>query len=337
MLDFKKNIKKIMQLVENDLQEVNQNLLHSLNSEVQLAQDLAEYIFSSGGKKMRSIVILLLAKAMNYTDHKRIEASTVIEYIHAASLLHDDVVDESTLRRGKLVANKVFSNKASILVGDYIYTRAFQMIAELNSPEIIAKFKSSVIVTEMADYINSITEGEVYQLKFLNSSERITELDYYSLIEKKTAKLFEASCSLIAYLALSDYQKIDKIKQYGKYFGMVFQIVDDVLDYKPSKFIDKNQGDDLAEGKLTLPLIRLLNIADFADKEFIEDILQQDNKRDYLKKVVALLKKYNIFADCYNEAKKYAKLAVESLSDLAESTYKNALIELIDLALKRTF
>ncbi|MFI3256446.1 MAG: polyprenyl synthetase family protein [Psittacicella sp.] len=334
MSDFKNEINSILNIISNDLIEVNNRLPVSLNSKSPLVSEISNYIINSGGKRVRCVIALLLAKALNYDNDFKFDAAVIIEYIHVASLLHDDVVDNSEFRRGKKVANIVYGNPASILSGDYIYTRALQILATFNSMD---------IMKETIDAINTIAEGEVDQLSLLKSELEITEDEYFQVIYKKTAKLFEASSVLISMLSSmeSDLNISKEIKEktalYGKYFGILFQIIDDLIDYLPNKVLDKKRGDDLAEGKITLPLIHLLQNANSKDKIKLYKILKSDNRIDYLDEVYALMQQYGSIDYSYEKAIYYKNKAKDSINLLEDSEAKEGLLRLVDISFARDF
>ena len=236
----------IRDLISEDFQSVNRLIQTSLSSEVVLIDQLSHYIISSGGKRLRPILVLLSAKTAGYTGKNHIDMAAIIEFIHTATLLHDDVVDASELRRGRETANAIWGNEASVLVGDFLYSRAFQMMVNVNNMR---------VMQILSDATNTIAEGEVMQLLHCHDPD-ITEAQYKRVIYCKTAKLFEAGCQLGAVLSGVDAKTEQLYIDFGKHLGNAFQIIDDSLDYTGNtEEIGKNIGDDLAEGKPTLPLI----------------------------------------------------------------------------------
>lgn len=236
-------------LVDDDLREVDRVIRTRLASDVVLINQIADYIIGSGGKRLRPLVVLVVARACGSTDRRHAEAAAIIEFIHTATLLHDDVVDGSTLRRGRDTANEVWGNEASVLVGDYVYSRAFEMMVSLGSMR---------VMDVMASATNKIAEGEVLQL--LNANDPDTSQErYFEVIYRKTAKLFESGAQIAAILTGAPAPIEGAMTRYGRHLGTAFQLIDDVLDYRSdSEQLGKNLGDDLAEGKPTLPLIYAL-------------------------------------------------------------------------------
>lgn len=320
-------IKDIQHLIKTDIEANNQFIIDSLSSDVVLINQISHYIINSGGKRLRPLLVMLFARALGYSGDEHLSSAAIIEFIHTATLLHDDVVDDSHLRRGKETANNVFGNAASVLTGDFLYSRAFQMMVGLNNMQ---------IMQILADATNKISEGEVLQL--LNArNTSLTEVDYTNVIYCKTAKLFEAACELAGVVSLSEveYQKYSaKIKDFGVYLGNAFQIADDVLDYvSDSESLGKNVGDDLDEGKMTLPTIYALANSSVKDQAIIENAIE---KGEYdIPQIVSIIKNSGAIEYSYQKACEYADLAKQSISFLADSDYKKALELLCDIAVKR--
>jgi octaprenyl-diphosphate synthase len=271
---------------------------------------------------------MLFAKALNYSNgEKHLSCAAIIEFIHTATLLHDDVVDNSQLRRGKETANNVFGNAASVLTGDFLYSRAFQMMVGLDDMQ---------IMQILADATNKISEGEVLQLLNARNSA-ISEKDYINVIYCKTAKLFEAACELAGIISLSkdQYAKYQQnIKDYGVYLGNAFQIADDVLDYiSDAESLGKNIGDDLDEGKMTLPTIYALANVDQDRHDILKEAIE--NGKYDVNQIVAIVKDSGAIEYSYKKACEYVELAKKSLDFLPESEYKKAMFLLCDLAVKR--
>ena len=240
------NLESIFKLAEPDMHKVNACISNQVNSDVALINQLGMYIINSGGKRIRPMLTVLAARALNYQGDKHHTLAAIIEFIHTATLLHDDVVDESTLRRGKETANAVFGNQASVLVGDFLYTRSFQMMVTLESMR---------VMDILADATNTISEGEVLQLMNCNDPNT-TEQSYFDVIYGKTARLFEAATQLAAIISNAPNDVEVAMQQYGRHLGTAFQLIDDVMDYaSDAEDMGKNVGDDLAEGKPTLPLL----------------------------------------------------------------------------------
>ena len=239
----------IQALTDADMQKVNQAILAQINSDVPMVNQLGFYIVQGGGKRIRPLIAVLAARALGYESDKVATCATFVEFIHTASLLHDDVVDESDMRRGRATANSAFGNAASVLVGDFIYTRAFQLVAQLQSLDILRI---------MADATNVLAEGEVQQLMNVNDPDT-TEESYMRVIYSKTARLFEVAAQSVAIVAGAEKSIETAFQEYGRYLGTAFQLVDDVLDYSANAAaLGKNVGDDLAEGKPTLPLLHAM-------------------------------------------------------------------------------
>jgi len=324
------DFKTIQTLASADMQSVDDLIQRRLQSDVVLVNQLSHYIINSGGKRLRPMIALLMARACGYNGESHIDIAAIVEFIHTATLLHDDVVDESDMRRGKDTANNVWGNQAAVLVGDFLYSRAFEMMIDVNEMR---------VMQIMAQTTNVIAEGEVLQLLNVNDADTDEER-YLEVIYSKTAKLFEAACQLGAVLAGLSSEQEKKVAEYGIHLGTAFQLVDDILDYSAdSQEMGKNVGDDLAEGKPTLPLINALLVSDQNGAEDdvalirkaieeggidrIDDVLQIINKTDALKYTVDV-------------AKKETKLAIDSLEILPSSDYKSALIGLAEFSLKRT-
>ncbi len=318
------SLARIRQLMESDLTHLNAAVRKALQSEVSLVSTVADYIIQSGGKRLRPMVHLLVARALGENPH-RFQMAAAIECIHTATLLHDDVVDESDMRRAQKSANAVFGNAASVLVGDFLYSRAFQMMVEINSAK---------VMQTMSNATNIIAEGEVLQLLNCHDVE-VDEARYMQVIHFKTAKLFEASAETAAILAMSDKATQQSLADYGMYLGTAFQLVDDILDYSgDEKEIGKHLGDDLAEGKPTLPLIYVLKNGAPKDKETVRRAIEKGGREDFVKVLNAIR---NTKALDYTRtiAQAEAKKAEQSIQHLPPSQYKDALLELATLAVSR--
>ena len=296
-----------------------------LHSDVVLIRQVGEYIIHSGGKRLRPMLVLLSAKALSYSGQQHHTLAAIIEFIHTATLLHDDVVDESQLRRGKQTANALFGNAASVLVGDFLYTRAFQMMVCCHKMR---------IMEVLAEATNIIAEGEVLQLMNIGNIHT-SEAAYLQVVQYKTAKLFEAAMRLGAIICDADQTIENALAQYGMYLGTAFQIIDDVLDYTGDEAdIGKQVGDDLAEGKLTLPLIYALEKSNANEQTLIHQAITQPS-RDNTNHILPIIEKTGALAYARTVAKAQSDLARSCLSSLPESPYKTALIALADIALNR--
>ena len=320
-------IQDIQLLIKDDVEKNNKTIIDSLSSDVVLINQISHYIINSGGKRLRPLLVMLFARALGYENEKHLSCAAIIEFIHTATLLHDDVVDDSQLRRGKDTANNVFGNAASVLTGDFLYSRAFQMMVGLDNMQ---------IMQILADATNKISEGEVLQL--LNArNTNLNEKDYTNVIYCKTAKLFEAACELAGVISLDKEQYLENaenIKSFGVYLGNAFQIADDVLDYvSDAESIGKNIGDDLEEGKMTLPTIyALANVS--KEKQYIIKNAIENSQYD-IQEIITIIKDSGAIEYSYEKACEYASLAKQSISFLADNEYKKALELLCDIAVKR--
>ena len=322
------DIKTIQALIDADMQKVNEAILAQLNSEVTLINQLGYYIIQSGGKRIRPMIAALSANALGYRGEQHITCAAFIEFIHTATLLHDDVVDESAMRRGNPTANAEFGNAASVLVGDFIYTRAFQLMTQLNSLKILQI---------MSEATNVIAEGEVQQLMNI-CDPNTTEENYMRVIYSKTARLFEASTQTTAIVANATAEQELALQDYGRYLGTAFQLVDDVLDYSANAIqLGKNVGDDLAEGKPTLPLLHAMHHGNETQAQLIRKTIEQGGNRDVLDEVLAIMNEYQSLDYAMDRAKQEAQKAVDAIQILPESEYKQALISLAYLSVDRTY
>jgi octaprenyl-diphosphate synthase len=322
-----KKYSDIQELIKLDLEYTDKALIESLSSNVALINTMSNYIISAGGKRVRPMLLLLSANATKYKGDGHHLMAVVIELIHTATLLHDDIVDESSTRRGLSTANEIWGNSASVLVGDFLYSRAFELMVEIDSMSIM-KIMSSVT--------NSIAEGEVLQLLNCKNS-KITEAEYFKVIENKTASLFKASAQIGAILSGADEDYEYALRDYGLHLGNVFQIIDDMLDYESdTKTIGKEIGDDLAEGKTTLPMIYALENTSGEEHDTLVDAIE-NNSNINLEKIINILKSTDSFTYTMNRAKESAQLARISIDILPESDYKKALILLCELSLQRKF
>ena len=314
-------------VIGDDMAAVDRVLRDSLASDVVLIGQIADYIVSGGGKRLRPALLLLAAGATGYrgTEHHTLAAA--IEMIHTATLLHDDVVDESDLRRGHATANAEFGNAASVLVGDFLYSRSFQMIVR------VSRLKVFEI---LADATNTIAEGEVLQL--MNSGDADLDEDaYLDVIQRKTAKLFEAAARLGAVLGDADRYTEDAFACYGRHLGTAFQLVDDVLDYSGSSdTIGKNLGDDLAEGKMTLPLIRALATGNADEAAIIRHAITGGGLTDFAP-VMAALERTGALAYAKLRADEEVRRAAACVAHLPLSAHVKSLLELTTFAAQRTY
>ncbi len=312
-------------LIAQEMEALDRLIRQRLGSDVALVQAVADYIIAGGGKRLRPALVLLASGACGYFGPHRLDIAAVVEFIHTATLLHDDVVDESELRRGRKTANTQFGNAASVLVGDFLYSRAFQMMLVAQDMR---------VMEVLATATNTIAEGEVLQLMNIRNAG-ISEGEYLNVIRRKTAKLFEAAAQLGAVLAKSSAEVEQGLARYGAHLGTAFQLVDDVLDYSgDSESIGKNLGDDLSEGKATLPLIFILHNGSVEQKAVVRAAIENGERGDLLQVKAALLAggalKY-----AYDAAYGEAMMARESIACLPNSSFKDSLLELSDFAVER--
>ncbi|MGB2079007.1 MAG: octaprenyl diphosphate synthase [Vibrio sp.] len=321
------DFKAIQALTADDMAKVNQTIHAQLTSDVSLINQLGFYIVSSGGKRLRPLLALLSAKALGYQGEGHITTAAFVEFIHTATLLHDDVVDESDMRRGKETANAAFGNAASVLVGDYIYTRSFQMMTSLGSLRILEL---------MSDAVNVIAEGEVQQLMNCNDPDT-TEESYMQVIYSKTARLFEAATQMGAVLVEAEPEVEKAMQLYGRYLGTAFQLIDDVLDYTADgKEMGKNVGDDLAEGKPTLPLLYAMAHGSPEQAEMIREAIEKANGMERLDAILAAMHETGSLEYTTEKAHQEVDKAIAQLDILPDSDYKQALIALAYSAVKRS-
>jgi octaprenyl-diphosphate synthase len=322
--------KTIQALVKSDMQDVDALIKGRLQSDVVLVNQLSKYIINSGGKRLRPMLALLVARACGYDGNKHIDIAAIVEFIHTATLLHDDVVDESDMRRGNETANNVWGNQAAVLVGDFLYSRAFEMMVDVDEMR---------VMQIMAQTTNIIAEGEVLQLLNINDSNT-SEENYLEVIYSKTAKLFEAACQLGAVLAGLPEKDEVLVAQYGVHLGTAFQLVDDILDYSAdSEEMGKNVGDDLAEGKPTLPLIYALSASENNNEKDDVALIRhaiEEGGLDQIDQIMAIIKKTKAIEYTKEVAQKETQLANQCLINLENSEYKTALQNLANYSLSRT-
>ena len=314
-------------LVEDDWAGVNRVIFRRLGSDVALVNQVAHHIIHHGGKRLRPLAVLLAARACGCETQDHVSAAAIIEFIHTATLLHDDVVDSSGLRRGQQTANSLFGNQASVLVGDFLYSRSFQMMVELREIRVL---------DTLANATNTIAEGEVLQLMNCNNPD-ITEADYMEVIYRKTAKLFEAGTRIGAILAGRDKAAEQALVSYGRHIGCAFQLVDDALDYdaKPEE-LGKNIGDDLADGKPTLPLIYAMSHGSAAERHMIREAIKTGSTQN-LTSIQLAIETSGGLAYTAERARDEAKLAVQALDALPSSVYLDGLRGLAQFAVDRRF
>lgn len=321
-----KNFSAIQSLMKSDMEKTDNILIDRLNSNVDLISQMSHYIIASGGKRIRPLLLLLCARATNYggTDHHAM--AVVIELIHTATLLHDDVVDESTTRRNQDTANELWGNAASVLVGDFLYSRAFEILVEPNSMSIMRILSKAT---------NQIAEGEVLQLLNIRNAN-VSQTKYFNVIEQKTARLFEAACKIGALLSDSSEKTINSLGDFGLHLGITFQIIDDALDYESnSTTMGKEVGDDLSEGKITLPMIYALEKTSGSENKILRDAIKTADASN-IDKIINILCSVNAFEFTRKIAENESQKALKSLKNIPDSEYRSALKLLCELSLNRT-
>lgn len=313
--------------VQTDFEAVNQLIIDELHSDVGLVENIGHYLVEAGGKRLRPLLVLLTANALGYRGQSHHRLAAIIEFIHSATLLHDDVVDVSSLRRGRETANEKWGNAPSVLVGDFLYSRAFQLMVQIGD---------MAIMQVLADTTNTIAEGEVQQL--VNAKNPgISRDDYFQVIYKKTAILFAAACETAAIVSGTDPQQRQALKHYGYHVGMAFQLMDDVLDYSgDADSLGKNVGDDLSEGKPTLPLIVAMENAPPQSATLIADALRQGSA-DQLHAIVDIVSQHQGIAVTTDCAKSHISQALDQLTGMADSRYLQAMRELAEFAAERAY
>jgi octaprenyl-diphosphate synthase len=315
----------VVELARDDMQAVDRLISTSLESDVMLVSQVSQYIVTSGGKRLRPLLVLLAARALGYEGEQHVRSAAIIEFIHTATLLHDDVVDSSARRRGRDTANTVFGNQASVLVGDFLYSRAFQMMVDIDSMR---------VMQILADATNTIAAGEVMQLMNVHDPDT-TEESYRQVIYRKTARLFEAGAQIAAVLADRDTTDEQAMITYGQNLGAAFQLVDDALDYNASADeLGKNLGDDLAEGKATLPLIYAMQQGSPEDKELIRNAIVEGGL-DQLERITAIIEATGALEYTAKRAQEAADTAIAALSDVPDSPCKKALVAIAEFSVQR--
>jgi len=319
-------LESIRSLLQPDLAATDKLMTGTL-SEIPLIQQLTQHIFAAGGKRIRPLLTLLTANAFGHIDQQHISLAAAIELIHTATLLHDDVVDNSTLRRGNQTANGIWGNEASVLVGDYLYSRAFQLVVALKNQEILGIF---------AEATNLIAEGEIMQLANCHDPD-ITEEAYYDVIQRKTAKLFEVAAHTGAVLTNPTSDQTAAIKHYGISLGTAYQLIDDAMDYHSSASeMGKNTGDDLADGKPTLPLIHALRHAPSSEADILRDAIRTGS-RENLDAILGVIESTGAIKYTAAAAEKQIQQALASLTIIPNSPYRQGLHDLAQFVIARTY
>lgn len=319
------NFSEIQALMKSDLEMTDDILINRLNSNVELINQISHYIINSGGKRIRPLLLLLCARATSYSGKDHHAMAVVIELIHTATLLHDDVVDASATRRGQNTANELWGNAPSVLVGDFLYSRAFEIMVEPNSMEIMRVLSKAT---------NQISEGEMLQLLNIRNA-KVSRSEYFEVIEQKTACLFKAACQIAGILSESSEELITALGSFGMHLGNAFQIIDDNLDYESdSSMIGKEIGDDLSEGKVTLPMIYALEQTTGKENIILTNAITEADVSN-IDNIVDILVNVNAFEFSRNVAKDESIKALNSLKVIPESNYRSALKLLCELSLER--
>jgi octaprenyl-diphosphate synthase len=320
------DITSLRQLIADDMDAVDKMIIEQLRSDVVLINQIGAYIVHSGGKRLRPMIVLLAARACGYAGNRHIDLAAIIEFIHTATLLHDDVVDGSDLRRNRETANAVWGNEASVLVGDFLYSRSFEMMVEVGRMP---------VMDILSHATNRIAEGEVLQLLNVHNPDT-NESDYMEVIKRKTATLFEAGARLGGVMADTSKEQQQALADYGLHLGIAFQLVDDALDYHSSNHeIGKNIGDDLAEGKPTLPLIQAMKKVDEKQRQRLATIIEKGGLEE-IDFVMQAIQNSNAIDYTQQLAQQQAQLAKQSLSCLPDTPYRAALTDLADYSVART-
>ncbi len=317
----------LQEQMHDDMTAVNAMIIQHMQSDVPLIPQLASYLIAAGGKRIRPLLTLSCTALFNGDMVRAHRLATAVEFIHTATLLHDDVVDDSDQRRGKESANIVFGNEASVLVGDFLFSRAFQLMVADGSLDVLRILSNASAI---------IAEGEVMQLSAQNNLETTIE-DYFSVIEGKTASLFAAACEVGPIIGDQDKDTVQSLRDYGHNLGMAFQIIDDVLDYKADRAkLGKNVGDDFQEGKMTAPVILALQKSNEEEKQFWQRTLGDKNQKDGdLETAQSLLSKHGTLAQSMKLAHSYGNKAIQNLTPLPDSNLKQTLIDLISFTINR--
>ncbi len=321
------SLEALKTLTDSDMLRVNQVITDNLASDVVLIDQLSQHIILSGGKRLRPMLVILSARACRYSGEMDALLAAVVEFIHTATLLHDDVVDDSDMRRGRQTASHIWGNEAAVLVGDYLYSRAFQMMV---------RAQSMTIMDLLANATNTIAQGEVLQLLNINDADT-SEARYHEVIYGKTACLFEAAAKIGALLSNASEETGEVLQAYGKHLGIAFQLVDDALDYSAkSDVIGKNVGDDLAEGKPTLPLIHAMKNGSDEQKSLIREAIEQGSVEKF-DQISQVIQETGALEYTLEQARSAATQAKQHIQGLEQSEYKQALMFLADYAVERQY
>lgn len=321
------SLESIRALVSEDLSATDRVIISQLESNIPLIKEIIEYILTCGGKRVRPMIVLLAAKSLSHNGMQHLDMAAVIELIHTATLLHDDVVDRSTLRRGHKTAHTIWGSSASVLVGDFLYSRAFQVVVDMRHQPILDIFAKAT---------HYIAEGEILQLVNCNNPDT-TEAFYFEIIERKTAKLFEIAAELGALLATQVEADITALRDYGRHLGLAYQLIDDALDYSQSaEQTGKNVGQDIAEGKTTLPLIHAMRKSKGADVTLLRDAIQSGSNQN-LDTILRIIESTEAIKYTATAARQHAQLAKQALAHIADSPYRRALEQMSDFVVSRSY
>ncbi len=325
----KEALATLLDLVNGDLDKVNQTILLKMQSPVALIPQLAGHLIASGGKRLRPMLTLAASRLCGYEGDRHIQLATCVEFIHSATLLHDDVVDKSNLRRGEDTANAIWGNKASVLVGDFLFSRSFELMVEDGSLEVLRILSSASSV---------IAEGEVLQLITANDTDT-SEHAYMEVICAKTAALFAAACEIGGVIAERPASECEALMSYGKNLGIIFQLIDDVLDYSAEqKTLGKSVGDDFQEGKITLPIVLAFRRGTDEERSFwrqtMEDLEQEEGDLEH---AIELMEKHNALEDTIERARHYGQVARDALAIFPDNEYRRALVGVVDFCINRAY
>ena len=323
------SLEPLMKLVGDDLTKVNHAILERMHSRAPLIPQLAGHIIAAGGKRLRPMLTLASSRLCGYAGQRQIGLAACVEFIHTATLLHDDVVDESDLRRGNATANVLWGNQASVLVGDFLFSRAFQIMVDDGSLEVLRV---------LADASAVIAEGEVMQLETSNNTET-SEEQYLEVVSAKTAALFSAACRIGAVVGGRPAVEADALESYGRNLGIAFQLVDDTLDYSAQQAtLGKSIGDDFREGKITLPVLLAFRRGDDEERLFWRRCLEDGEQRDGdLEQAMRLLQRHNALADSIERARHYGSIARDALGIFPDTEAKHALVDVVDFCIERAY
>ena len=327
---FNNQVSELINICQGDLETINSIIIEKLGSNIPLIHEIASYLILSGGKRLRPLLTscsFRLFEKNTIENINHIGLAAAVEFIHAATLLHDDVIDESKKRRGNLSVNEVWGNKTSLLVGDFLFSRAFQLMA---------KYGNTAVLKLLSDTSVTISEGEMLELSN-DKDPTINEDIYYDVINGKTASLFSAACQVGGMSAQGSYKEVEYLKSFGANFGMSFQLIDDAIDYSSSNIVlGKNIGDDFKEGKITLPIILAYLRSNKAEKDFWKKtIVHLKQEKDDFHHAINIIKKYDCIEDTIDRARHFANVAIDSLGSFKDNNYKIGLINLIQSSLNR--